>query len=89
MSFSWFSSQLAKQNGYRYGLTLSVLGMCIFNIGLTYGLGAIGSQTGGVSSSFLEIPVSESPIFNIITGLSIVIGFAFILGFGATLLNLP
>ena len=25
-----------------YGLTLSILGMCIFNIGLTYGLGAIG-----------------------------------------------
>ena len=70
-----------------YGLTLSILGMCIFNIGLTYGLGAIGSQTGGVlPAAFMEIPVSESsPIFNIFTGLSIVIGFAFILGFGATL----
>ena len=70
-----------------YGLTLSILGMCIFNIGLTYGLGAIGSQTGGVlPAAFMEIPVSESsPIFSIMTGLSIVIGFAFILGFGATL----
>ena len=58
-----------------------------FNIGLTYGLGAIGSQTGGVlPAAFMEIPVSESsPIFSIMTGLSIVIGFAFILGFGATL----
>ena len=70
-----------------YGLTLSILGMCIFNIGLTYGLGAIGSQTGGVlPAAFMEIAVSESsPIFSIVTGLSIVIGFAFILGFGATL----
>ena len=70
-----------------YGLTLSILGMCIFNIGLTYGLGAIGSQTGGVlPAAFMEIPVSESsPIFGIMTGLAIVIGFAFILGFGATL----
>ena len=70
-----------------YGLTLSILGMCIFNVGLTYGLGAIGSQTGGVlPAAFMEIPVSESsPIFGIMTGLSIVIGFAFILGFGATL----
>ena len=70
-----------------YGLTLSILGMCIFNIGLTYGLGAIGSQTGGVlPAAFMQIPVSDSsPIFNIVTGLSIVIGFAFILGFGATL----
>ncbi len=70
-----------------YGLTLSIVGMCIFNIGLTYGLGAIGSQTGGVlPAAFMQIPVSESsPIFNIVTGLTIVIGFAFILGFGATL----
>jgi hypothetical protein len=70
-----------------YGLALTIVGMCIFNIGLTYGLGAIGSQTGGVlPAAFMDIPVSESsPIFNIVTGLSIVIGFAFILGFGATL----
>jgi hypothetical protein len=70
-----------------YGLTLTIVGMCIFNIGLTYGLGAIGSQTGGVlPAAFMDIPVSESsPIFNLVTGLSIVIGFAFILGFGATL----
>ncbi|MDC1382598.1 DUF1538 domain-containing protein [Candidatus Puniceispirillum sp.] len=70
-----------------YGLFLSILGMCIFNVGLTYGLGAIGSQTGGVlPAAFMQIPISEtSPIFNIATGLSIVIGFAFLLGFGATL----
>ena len=70
-----------------YGLTLSIIGMCIFNIGLTYGLGAIGSQTGGVlPAAFMNIPISESsPIFNVVTGLAIVIGFAFILGFGATL----
>ena len=70
-----------------YGLFLSILGMCIFNVGLTYGLGAIGSQTGGgLPAAFMQIPISEtSPIFNIATGLSIVIGFAFLLGFGATL----
>ena len=70
-----------------YGLVLSVLGMCIFNVGLTYGLGAIGSQTGGVlPAAFMELPISESsPIFGITVGLSVVIGFAFLLGFGATL----
>ena len=70
-----------------YGLVLSIVGMCIFNIGLTYGLGAIGSQTGGVlPAAFMELPISEtSPIFDIKTGLAVVIGFAFILGFGATL----
>lgn len=70
-----------------YGLILSILGMCIFNVGLTYGLGAIGSQTGGVlPAAFMELPISESsPIFGITVGLSVVIGFAFLLGFGATL----
>ncbi len=70
-----------------YGLALSILGMCIFNIGLTYGLGAIGSQTGGVlPAAFMELPISaSSPIFGVTVGLSVVIAFAFLLGFGATL----
>ena len=70
-----------------YGLALSIIGMCIFNIGLTYGLGAIGSQTGGVlPAAFMELPISESsPIFSKVIGLGVVIGFAFLLGFGATL----
>ena len=70
-----------------YGLALSIIGMCIFNIGLTYGLGAIGAQTGGVlPAAFMELPISESsPIFDLKLGLVIVIGFALILGFGATL----
>jgi len=70
-----------------YGLTLSIVGMCIFNIGLTYGLGAIGAQTGSVlPAAFMELPISQfSPIYPELVGLAIVIGFAFLLGFGATL----
>jgi len=70
-----------------YGLVLSILGMCIFNVGLTYGLGAIGSQTGSVlPAAFMQLPISPaSPIFTEVVGLVIVIGFAFLLGFGATL----
>ena len=70
-----------------YGLTLSIIGMCIFNIGLTYGLGAIGTQTGSVlPAAFMELPISKfSPIFPELVGLIIVIGFAFLMGFGATL----
>jgi len=70
-----------------YGLTLSIVGMCIFNVGLTYGLGAIGSQTGSVlPAAFMELPVSQfSPIYPELVGLAIVIGFAFVLGFGSTL----
>lgn len=70
-----------------YGLTLSIVGMCIFNVGLTYGLGAIGSQTGSVlPAAFMELPISQfSPIYPELVGIFIVIIFAFLMGFGATL----
>ena len=70
-----------------YGLCLCVIGMCIFNVGLTYGLGAIGTQTGSIlPAAFMSIPISDvSPIYSEIIGFIIVIIFAFLLGFGATL----
>ena len=85
--FVVLKSSLPNKMVTTYGLVLSIVGMCIFNIGLTYGLGAIGSQTGGVlPAAFMQLPISEtSPIFDVKTGLAVVIGFAFILGFGATL----
>jgi hypothetical protein len=85
--FIVLKSSLPNRMVVFYGLVLSILGMCIFNVGLTYGLGAIGAQTGGVlPAAFMSIPVSpSSPIFNEVVGLTIVIGFAFVMGFGATL----
>ena len=58
-----------------YGLALSIIGMCVFNVGLTYGLGAIGGQAGStLPAAFMEVSISEvSPIYNEILGLSIVI----------------
>lgn len=70
-----------------YGLFLCVIGMCVFNIGLTYGLGAMGTQTGqGLPGAFIQTTLVESsPIFSHLVGIMVVILFAFILGFGATL----
>ena len=70
-----------------YGLSLCVIGMCIFNIGLTYGLGAMGTQTGqGLPGAFIQTTLVESsPIFSHLVGIIVVILFAFVLGFGATL----
>ena len=70
-----------------YGLTLSIIGMCVFNVGLTYGLGAIGGQAGDtLPAAFMQIGISDiSPIYNKTVGLMIVIVFAWILGFGSTL----
>ena len=43
-----------------YGLVLSIVGMCVFNVGLTYGLGAIGAQTGAVlPAAFMEIALAK------------------------------
>ena len=69
------------------GLILSIVGMCVFNVGLTYGLGAIGAQTGAVlPAAFMEITISEiSPIYTAALGLVLVILFAWFMGFGATL----
>lgn len=70
-----------------YGLSLSIIGMCIFNVGLTYGLQAIGEQTGtNLPSAFMKIGSNEmSPIYSQSLGLGLVVLFAWILGFGSTL----
>jgi hypothetical protein len=74
-----------------YGIVLAVVGMCIFNIGLTYGLSKLGEQSGSlVPAAFNTI---SSPTGNGViealypygVGLTVAIGFAWVLGFGATL----
>jgi hypothetical protein len=68
------------------GITLTIIGMCIFNIGLTYGLSKLGGNAGSlVPSAFMGIPgVEDSPIYAYGAGLMIALIFAWILGFGAT-----
>jgi len=70
-----------------YGISLSVIGMIIFNIGLSYGLSKLGGQSGGlVPGAFTQIDlVSDSPLYGLALGISIALAFAWILGFGATL----
>jgi hypothetical protein len=68
------------------GIALTIIGMCIFNIGLTYGLSKLGGVAGSlVPSAFMGIPgVEDSPIYAYVAGLIIALVFAWILGFGAT-----
>jgi Protein of unknown function (DUF1538) len=70
-----------------YGITLCVLGMIVFNVGLSYGLAKLGGQSGGlVPAAFTQLEaVSGSPLYAFTTGLFVAILFAWILGFGATL----
>src|SRR5690606_18890869 len=70
-----------------YGITLAVVGMVIFNLGLTYGLAKLGGQSGGlVPGAFLALDtVENSPLYAYAVGLSVAVLFAWMLGFGATL----
>lgn len=70
-----------------FGIFLCVLGMIVFNLGLSYGLAKLGGQSGGlVPGAFTQIEaVEDSPLYMLGLGLFIALGFAWLLGFGATL----
>jgi hypothetical protein len=70
-----------------YGIFLTVVGICIFNIGLTYGLSRLGSESGSLlPAAFTHIPVVEaSPLYIFIIGLLLALAFSSFLGFGATM----
>ena len=79
--------KLKNQGEIIYGIALTIIGMCIFNLGLTYGLSKLGGATGGmVPIAFMEISGFEiSPIYRYGVGLILALVFAWVLGFGATL----
>ena len=70
-----------------YGIGLCVVGMIIFNLGLSYGLSKLGEQSGSLlpAAFILLEAVTDSPLYGVLVGMSIAILFAWILGFGATL----
>lgn len=73
-----------------YGLVLSIVGMMIFNVGLTYGLSALGEQSGSlVAVAFSSVELSNGQqldaLYPYFLGLFVALAFAWILGFGATL----
>jgi hypothetical protein len=79
--------QLANQGEIIYGITLAVIGMIIFNLGLTYGLSMLGANAGGlVPTAFMEVSGQPaSPLYLYGVGLTLALAFAWVLGFGATL----
>ena len=70
-----------------YGIVLTVVGMCIFNLGLTYGLTKLGSESGSLlPAAFTRLePVPASPLYLYMIGITLSLAFAWFLGFGATL----
>ena len=70
-----------------YGVGLTIVGMCIFNLGLTYGLSKMGGSAGAlVPIAFMQIPeVPGSPIYVYAVGLTLALAFAWCLGFASTI----
>lgn len=70
-----------------YGLVLCVLGMIVFNLGLSYGLSKLGGQSGNViPGAFVQLEhIAGSPLYLYELGIAIALFFAWALGFGATL----
>jgi hypothetical protein len=79
--------KLPHANEIFTGIGLTIVGMCIFNLGLPYGLSMLGGNAGSlVPAAFMEIAnVDDSPIYPYRAGLIIALIFAWILGFGATI----
>jgi hypothetical protein len=79
--------RLPRPREMMLGIGLTVIGMCLFNIGLTYGLSNLGGSAGSlVPAAFMEIPGADgSPLYRYAVGVTIALVFALILGFGATI----
>jgi len=79
--------RLARQSEIFLGIGLTILGMCIFNLGLTYGLSMLGNNAGNlVPTAFMQVDgIASSPLYRYGIGLTIALGFAWFLGFGSTI----
>ena len=70
-----------------YGVALTLAGMTMFNIGLTAGLAELGEQSGrALPAAFAAVDgVPSSPLYIHTVGVTLVIVFAWLLGFGSTM----
>lgn len=78
--------KLPQRSEIFLGIALTIIGMCIFNLGLTYGLSRLGGSAGGlVPVAFMQIDgFKDSPLYVYAVGLTLALLFAWVLGFGAT-----
>lgn len=70
-----------------YGVALTLAGMTMFNIGLTAGLAELGEQSGrALPAAFAAVAgMPGSPLYVYALGITLVLVFAWLLGFGSTM----
>ena len=68
-----------------FGIAIALLGMMLFNIGLTAGLVPLGDQAGASApAAFSAIPGTGEPLYPYVLGVGLLLLFSFGLGYGAT-----
>lgn len=79
--------KLSQPRIIAYGIIVAVLGMALFNTGLNFGLVELGTQAGGLlPSAFTKVSeLPRSPLYPYEIGIVLVLLFAALMGFGATI----
>ena len=67
-----------------YGVVVAVLGMALFNLGLSVGLIPLGNQAGATVPSAFSDVAGVAPLYPYPVGISLTLIFAATLGYGAT-----
>ena len=69
-----------------YGMAAALVGMVMFNFGLAFGLSPLGSQAGEhLPSAFVASAGAGEALYPYWIGLGLVLVFAFLVGYGATM----
>jgi len=88
--FLWFVQRVGlrqrshNRNVLTYGIVLAILGMAVFNLGLTTGLVALGDQAGGGIPLAMGAAGGAQGLYPYALGVSLIVVFAILLGYGAT-----
>jgi len=73
-----------QRNIIAYGVVVAVLGMAVFNLGLTVGLIPLGNQAGATVPSAFSANGGGEALYPYPVGISLTLLFAAALGYGAT-----
>jgi len=84
---SVLKEKLAQPKITAYGIVVAILGMTLFDTGLDFGLIELGTQTGELlPTAFTGFPaLPHSPLYPYEMGIGLVLLFATLMGFGATI----
>jgi hypothetical protein len=73
-----------QRNIIAYGVVVAVLGMALFNLGLTVGLIPLGNQAGATVPGAFSAMAGAAPLYSYPIGIGLTLVFAATLGYGAT-----